>query len=264
MANLLVGSSNIYRFHKFVTRKEQKPYTLICCTNLEVWNTTIDDIKVEKGDVIISVVENLICDAVVEVVDPEARKIVIEDVVGSFLAQVKKCAIERPGLKFAMVRPMLRPKHQWYMEEHENICKYFGETIKEMRIGNVARVEGTPGCTQVFTSDGVHLTEASGKVFVETLIQNSEIFFNQEIIDLVDDGKMDSSKLAKRIESVEKDIYRLRNELVERRLQDSLVTARIREEIDFMANAKKEDRLIITGLTSKTPMPTQSEEKKSG
>ena len=262
MANLLIGSSNIYRFHKFVTRKEQKPYTLICCTNLEVWNTTIDDIKVEKGDVIISVVENLICDAVVEVVDPEARKIVIEDVVGSFLAQVKKCAIERPGLKFAMVRPMLRPKHQWYMEEYENICKYFGETIKEMRIGNVARVEGTPGCTQVFTSDGVHLTEASGKVFVETLIQNSEIFFNQEIIDLVDDGKMDSSKLAKRIESVEKDIYRLRNELVERRLQDSLVTARIREEIDFMANAKKEDRLIITGLTSKTPMPTQSEEKK--
>jgi hypothetical protein len=95
-----------------------------------VWNTTIDDIKVKKGEVIISVVENLICDAVAEIVDPEARKIVIEDVVGSFLAQVKKCAIEHPGVKFAMVRPMLRPKHQWYIDEHENICKYFSETSR--------------------------------------------------------------------------------------------------------------------------------------
>jgi hypothetical protein len=75
---------------------------------------------------------------------------------------------------------------------------------------------------------------------------------------------MDSSKLAKRIEAVERDIERLRNKLVEQRLQDSLVTARIREEIDFITNAKKEDRIIITGLTSKTPMPMQSEEKKSG
>ena len=48
----------------------------------------------------------------------------------------------------------------------------------------MARVDGPPGCTQVFTSDGVHLTESSGKVFVETIISNSEFFFKQEIIDL--------------------------------------------------------------------------------
>jgi hypothetical protein len=39
------------------------------------------------------------------------------------------------------------------------------------------------------------------------------------------------------------------------------VTARIREEIDYIANVKKEDRVVITVLTSKTPMPSQSKEK---
>jgi hypothetical protein len=273
MANLLIGSSNIYRFYKFVTKKEQKPYALICCTNIEVWNTTIDDIKMEKGEVIVSVIENLICDAVSEVTEPEARKIVIEDVVGSFLAQVKKCATEHPGVKFAMVGPMLRPKHQWYTEEHETICKYFNQTIKDMRVQNVARVDGPPGCTQVFTSDGIHLTDSSGKVFVETIISNSECFFKQEMIDLSEE--MDTRRpddpdwVAKRIEVVEKEIGNLNKQLkdrdrdiFERRIQDSLVTARIREELDFISNSKKEDKIVITGLTSKIPMPKASEEKR--
>ncbi len=46
----------------------------------------------KKGKVIISVIENLICEAVAEVEDPVARKLVMEDVVGSFLAQIKKSA----------------------------------------------------------------------------------------------------------------------------------------------------------------------------
>ena len=36
----------------------------------------------------------------------------------------------------------------------------------------------------------------------------------------------------------------------------------MREELDYISNSKKEDRIIITGITSKTPMPTSSEEKK--
>jgi hypothetical protein len=62
MSYLLIGSSNIYRFHKFVAKNNQKYYSLTCCTNLEVWNNIIDDIKAEKGQVIVSIMENLICD----------------------------------------------------------------------------------------------------------------------------------------------------------------------------------------------------------
>jgi hypothetical protein len=86
---------------------------MVNCTNQAVWNVAIDEIKMEKGAVIISVIENLICDALVGVKDPEIRKMTIEDVVESFMAQIKKCAHEKPGVKFAIAMPMMRPKHKW-------------------------------------------------------------------------------------------------------------------------------------------------------
>ncbi len=65
--------------------------------------------------------------------------------------------------------------------------------------------------------------------------------------------------IAKRIAVAEKvkgklnrDLMDKNKDLLERRLQDSLVMARMREELDFIANSKKEDKLIITGLTSKS------------
>ena len=78
----------------------------------------------------------------------------------------------------------------------------------------------------------------------------------------------DASWVAKRISVVEKEIGILSKqlkdrdrEILERRIQDSLVTARIREEMDLISNTKKEDKIVITGLSSKIPMPKAGEEK---
>ena len=48
--------------------------------------------------------------------------------------------------------------------------------------------------------------------------------------------------------------------MFKRRFNDSLVMARMREDIDAISNANKEEKMIITGLTSKTPKPTGAEE----
>ena len=81
--------------------------------------------------------------------------------------------------------------------------------------------------------------------------------------------KKDPIWIAKKITEVEKEIGKLNRdlavknkELLERIIQDSLVTARMREELDFISNCKKEDKIIITGITSKSAMPTAGEEKK--
>jgi hypothetical protein len=186
---------------------------MIGCTNLEVWNTMVDDFKMESGNVIISVIKNLICHVVAEVTDSDARKIVIEDVIGSFLAQVKKWELEHPGMKFALVQPTSRPKHKWYSEAHANMCKQFTNTIKEMKAQNIAKIDGLPGSSQVFNTDQVHLTEAAGKVFVETIISDAEAFFNQEIVELADGKAVDKTKgtgwIAERIATVEKEIEKL-------------------------------------------------------
>ena len=167
MSRLLIGSSNVYRFYKLLTIKDYNPYKMVCCTNIDVWNVALDDIKFEKGEVIVSVIENLICDALTGVTDPEVRKITIEDVVGSFMAQVKTTAQKNPGIKFALAIPMLRPKHKWYEESYESLCHLYRESIKAIGLQNVSRVEGSPGWSQIFENDGVHLVEAAGKVFVE-------------------------------------------------------------------------------------------------
>ena len=52
------------------------------------------------------------------------------------------------------------------------------------------------------------------------------------------------------------------SEIEARRFKDSMVSARIREELDTMTNINKEDRLIITGMANKTPMPQGYQEKK--
>jgi hypothetical protein len=53
-----------------------------------------------------------------------------------------------------------------------------------MGVQNVAKIDRSPGWSQVFEKDGIHLTEAADKVFVESLISGAEAFFTEDIIDL--------------------------------------------------------------------------------
>jgi hypothetical protein len=68
-----------------------------------------------------------------------------------------------------------------------------------------------------------------------------------------------SAKLGKRVMMVEKEVELMKMDIKTRRFHDSLLMARIREELDAISNEKKEDRLIITGLSNGTPTPTNVE-----
>ena len=65
-----------------------------------------------------------------------------------------------------------------------------------------------------------------------------------------------------RLGALEREVGRMKNDLKQRQFNDNLVTARIREELDAIANEKKEDRLIVNGLTNKTPRPNNLEDRK--
>ena len=39
------------------------------------------------------------------------------------------------------------------------------------------------------------------------------------------------------------------------------MTAKLREDIDFMTNVKNEDRIVLTGLTATSPPPQKQEDK---
>ena len=107
---------------------------------------------------------------------------------------------------------------------------------------------------------------------MNALLYNADSFFTAEVINLEEDmeGVETSSQgesgkpnqLTKRISVVELEIANLKDDIKRRKIDDSLVTSRIREELDFFSNTRKEDRIIVSGLTSRVPMPIPATEKK--
>jgi hypothetical protein len=139
------------------------------CTNQQVFDVAMSGIKENKGQVIISVIENLLCDAVRDIDDPKLMNEALEKSIQGYLKQVEEVAKKNPDVKFALVQPTLRPLHSWYTENHEAFCKRIGEGIGAMGAMNVGKVDALIQVTQEFESDGVHLNPMSGKLFYTIL-----------------------------------------------------------------------------------------------
>ena len=145
-----------------------------------------------------------------------------------------------------------------------------------MDLGNVGKIDAPIKMSQIFEQDGVHLTPTSGRVFVNALLYNADAFFSAEIVNLGDEG-MDTEDDVNEVGVVvrpkqatkdtsradlETEIANMKDDIIRRRVDDCLVTARIREELDHLSNARKEDRIVVTGLTSRIPRPVGVEEGK--
>ena len=278
MARQLIGSSNVYRFYKPELFKGYAPYKMVACTNIEVLKVALDGIEDVKGGVTISVIENFVCKAAHQM-EPEEEKLnAIKTVIVEYLNLIQEYALKNPRQKFALVNPMMRPKEKWYTDLHNQICKHVEDGIRTMDLQNVLKVNPSVGTTQVFEIDGVHLTPTAGKVFIDTILFNSEEFFAAQFIDLESEKeniteyqtkkaeKRDRSQMEvdfeKSVKSLDKKIEDLNKDIFRRRFQDSLVMARMREDVDTISNINKEDKMMISGMISKTPRPVGREEAK--
>ena len=142
---------------------------------------------------------------------------------------------------------------------------------------------------QLFRDDMLHLTQESGDIFVESILCASEAFFGSatriEVEDVtemevdqtqaqaqagtsssssgtnpkvIQTGDLDKGSKREMISELEKRVKTIE----EKCLADNLVFARNREDLDFISNEKKEDRIIITGLTNRIPMPIDEGERR--
>ena len=123
--------------------------------------------------------------------------------------------------------------------------------------------------TQNFESDGVHLTKESSLSYVNGLLFNSDALFTAEIIDIEEGtskkperlrGKELESKFEKSVRKMNTRIEEVNKDMFNRRFHDSLVMARIREDVDAISNSSKEDKIVISGMTSKIPRPSGRED----
>ena len=262
MARLLIGSSNVYKNYKPNFFKQYKEYSMVRCCSIETLDTHLVNLEASKTEVVISVLENFL-EKAGGTEDPEERSDDLAGITKDFLKMVKDAAVKNPGTKFVLVEPILRPKVDWFDDEVDKIKKIQKDEIKRMKVINVFSVDVISRASQQFEKDGVHLTRDSGSAFVEAILGAAESVFQASYVNLGedDDAEEDRNRVPKKKPSVEERVGRLEVEVEERRWNDNLLFARTREELDTATNKTKEDRIIITGLTSTTPPPLDKVQK---
>ena len=184
MARILIGSSNIYRFYEAAKFRQINPYVMVNCTRAELFKVKMAELGPEDKEVVISVIENFVCDAVKGVVDEMVAKGMYENVLKEFMGTVKEAAVRLPESRFALAQPILRPGDNWYSANLETILKDFIDGVNLIKQTNVMKLETLSLTSQKFEYDGIHLTPECGDTFVGITLEMAQAFFDAELVDL--------------------------------------------------------------------------------
>jgi hypothetical protein len=253
MANLLIGSSNLNRHYKVADFPSLRKYKMLKCTQFEGFEAYMGGLVPDNKNVLISVIENFIIDAVGGgFAKPEkAIDICIKD----FLSTIRDAAIKFPKTKFGIVMPLKRPAVSWYNDRTEPIAVFLQEGIKAMiserSINNIAAINCISVASQQFEPDQIHLTEPSAAIFLEVILEAAERFFDAPLVDLSGGATNSTEDRLRRLES---SVRRQQDKAI----SDNLMFARTREEQDAASNRAKENRIVINGLTSPQPLPLET------
>jgi hypothetical protein len=235
---------------------------MVKCTQMAGFTAYMDNLSSTSESVLISVIENFVVDAVgADIVKPEGS---IDRCIKDFLSIVLKSATKQPDTKFAIVLPLRRPGVLWYQERVELITGYLADGIKLMvsdkSVNNVVSISCPSETSQQFEDDKIHLTKQSAKVFLEVILESAENFFRADLVDLTEAGEVsDVDTGSDQIKILEDRLERLENSMraqYDRNIAVDLMFARSREETDAGTNRIKEDRLVMNGVKSATPLPT--------
>jgi len=231
---------------------------LFRCTSLESFVAHLETVDSDQTEVVISVIENFIAKAG-EGHESEQRDRNIFEILKKYIEIIEDAARRSPETKFFLADPTLRPKLAWYDGLLDKVRKEIKDMLQTINLKNVSRSDVISRASQQFDSDLVHFTTASGKMFVQALLDAAESSFRADFIELGDNDNVGTSSevsLADRVRKLEHDTE-------ERKFNDNLMFARTREELDTASNKGKEDRIVITGLTSTTPPPVDKDLKKT-
>ena len=261
----LIGSSNTYRFVGLLDDEDRRQVIMEPCTKIETFRVKMDKLQEKDKQVLITVIENFICDKVhghLLTENEGGHEDKIKEAIEEFEVEVNNTAKRLPGTRFVLVQPIRRPAVDWYTERYELIVDMFQKRVIGLGLMNISLIKDDDLPTQLFDELGTHLTEAMGRQFLEAIIYNANRVYEAPVVDVegdnltmeVDDQAPDA--LGKQTKTNEDKLNEVIANLEQRQANDNLVFARIREELDYLANAKKEDRIILSGLSSTIPKPT--------
>ena len=288
MKIIIIGSSNAARFECYLDETEKKLIQMRKCTKLESFGVQMAELEETDEHVLLTVVENFVCDSVKGSSGENKIKDGVAKALTHFIEIVKEAATRLPGTKFAVVEPTSRPAWDWYTEGLTDFTKAYSEALAGLQLINISVIKRADLPSQLFDNDNIHLTPAMGSQFLKAIIYFAEKIFEAQVVDLeTEQDRMeteDTTVAALVVTSVatpaaggsgaapvvapitlltaHERIDQMNQENKRRRHFDSMVSARIREEMDHLINVKKENKLIVTGLESQTAMPADKNEGK--
>jgi hypothetical protein len=224
MSYLLIGSSNLARFYKTEVFKDFKPYQMMKCTTMDSFSAQMMEIEEGKNNVVVSVFENIIVDAANSSKSDADREKKIKDSIRGAFSLIQTTSRRLPDSKFCIVMPLRRPAIEWFEEKFAMIEDEIKCGISSLTTFNVTRLNCICTSLQQFEKDGIHLTEGSGVIFIESVLRSAEEIF--EAVDVPDDANDQSPEDLKGLVSILKTRFEA----------DNMMFARLREEVDSTAN----------------------------
>jgi hypothetical protein len=123
------------------------------------------------------VIKNFLADVVRNIKGKKNMEKVLEATIERYLNQIKKKALEKPGVKFGLVQPLQCPVHGWYAKYLDLFGKMIAEGITRMGCSNVSKLDSLLRVSQIFKDDGVHLTPTPGRLFMNAILLAADNFF---------------------------------------------------------------------------------------
>ena len=97
---VLIGSSNVYRpWDRDTKEVEKENITLQRCTKIESFTALMSELTIEDKRILISVIENFVCDAVVSDEKNEVEK-KVNETLSKFFETIKATAVRLPETRF--------------------------------------------------------------------------------------------------------------------------------------------------------------------
>jgi hypothetical protein len=273
---MIIGSSNVRRFYSHSRYSDYQPYKMELCTVFRMFEVTMESIPADAR-VIVSVIENFIEKEISQEGEKDGQ---LKNVMKRFMDVLVKTAKKNEKARLVVAYPILRPGSKWMTDNEEKIRKEFESAYNEQDQLNISKVDCMLKSSQVFDKDGVHLTQKAGATFVENLLGMAEDNFEADIVDLGDKDidivdKIQTAATSSKKEAGGVAINELKRSVMEMRewrdnftqninkkfINDNLMFARMREELDAEINRKKEDRTLVAGCVDPTLMPTAGKDR---